>query len=550
MNNINTYIKENVGAISKNVFVAPEIPEKKLNNAAKSMGLVDNINSIIAIYDITLFGSAKDGLAFTGEKLVFKPMFEDPIELKFSELESVKYVEDISENDKGKEKREEYIIVCKKNGEEVKIDSLPECKYKKLADLLEKAVTDFDSFEEENQIVTLAEMSEKLKVSYVKVIVNMALSDDDEVDKNEFSEILLLMTRLDLSTESRFELRRYIASEDKQIPLEELIDQIDSSCVPSHNKAVKISLVKDLISTYMSVNNGSYEEFKFLEDNQALFGVSDAEIELAVMAIQNDFNMLRNDFTDDALKKGMKELTAKAGAVGVPIAAVYLSGSVVGMSAAGMTSGLATLGLGGALGFSSMATGIGVVVLLGVGAYKGINHFTGANELDKTKRRELMLNEVIKQTQSTLSLLIDDLNYITIKLNDAVTSHSLQDVKVKKLMQMMTALTGAADVLSKKSGTMQNSCIKLRCPTTLDQAKLQSLTVEPVKKQFYDIVMSYYERVTVKRQEGNETIEVEVINIKNDIPTKELDKLAAIFDGIGYFKAAEVIKGKLSGLFS
>ena len=550
MNNINTYIKENVGAISKNVFVAPEIPEKKLNNAAKSMGLVDNINSIIAIYDITLFGSAKDGLAFTGEKLVFKPIFEDPIELKFSELESVKYVEDVSENDKGKVKREEYIIVCKKNGEEVKIDNLLDCNYKKLADLLEKAVTGFDSFEEEDQIVTLAEMSEKLKVSYVKVIVNMALSDDGEVDKNEFSEILLLMTRLDLSTESRFELRSYIASEDKQISLEELIDQIDSSCVPSHNKAVKISLVKDLISTYMSVNNGSYEEFKFLEDNQALFGVSDAEIELAVMAIQNDFNMLRNDFTDDALKKGMKELSAKAGAVGVPIAAVYLSGSVVGMSAAGMTSGLATLGLGGALGFSSMATGIGVVVLLGVGAYKGINHFTGANELDKTKRRELMLNEVIKQTQSTLSLLIDDLNYITIKFNDAVTSHSLQDAKVKKLMQMMTALTGAADVLSKKSGAMQYSCIKLRCPTTLDLAKLQSLTVEPVKKQFYDIVMSYYEKVTVKRQEGSETIEVEVINIKNDIPTKELDKLAAIFDGIGYFKAADVIKGKLSGLFS
>jgi hypothetical protein len=69
------------------------------------------------------------------------------------------------------------------------------------------------------------------------------------------------------------------------------------------------------------------------------------------MAIQQDFKMLREDFSDDALKRSMKELTAKAGAVGVPLAAVYLSGSVIGMSAAGITSGLATLGLGGVLGF-------------------------------------------------------------------------------------------------------------------------------------------------------------------------------------------------------
>ena len=125
-----------------------------------------------------------------------------------------------------------------------------------------------------------------------------------------------------------------------------------------------------------------------------------------------------------------KELGAKAGAVGVPLAAVYLSGSVIGMSAAGLTSGLATLGLGGFLGFSSMATGIGVAVLLGVGAYKGIKHLTGANEIDKTKRRELMLNEVIKQTQSTVSYLMEDINFITIKLNDVIVNHGVLYEKV------------------------------------------------------------------------------------------------------------------------
>ena len=56
----------------------------------------------------------------------------------------------------------------------------------------------------------------------------------------------------------------------------------------------------------------------------------------------------------DAIKAAVSGMTA----VGVPIAAVVYSGSVVGLSAAGITSGLAALGLG--LG---MVPGIGVAIL-------------------------------------------------------------------------------------------------------------------------------------------------------------------------------------------
>ncbi len=61
------------------------------------------------------------------------------------------------------------------------------------------------------------------------------------------------------------------------------LDTIDQEA-GSHNKSIKISLVKDLISTFLSVK-GSYQDFskrdfKFLTENQSLFGVSDKEIEL------------------------------------------------------------------------------------------------------------------------------------------------------------------------------------------------------------------------------------------------------------------------------
>ena len=551
MQNINVFIKENVSKVAKkDIHLAPDIPEKKLNNAASSMKLQDNVGSIIALLDSTVFGSGKDGLAFTGKRMVYKPAFLSPEVVDFDELESAKYVRNISTNDKGKEKVEEFTEINLKSGGSFKVENISECNLENLADFLNTITTQFASFEEENQLVALSEMSEALKVAYLKVIVNMTYSDDGEVDEEEFAQILLLMTRLELSPESRFTLREYITSLGQLDCLKTLVKTIDESCSPSHNKSVKISLVKDLFSVFMSVNDGSYENFDFFKENNHLFNVSEEEIELIIDALKLDFKMLNDDFSDDALTKGMKELGAKAGAVGVPLAAVYLSGSVVGMSAAGLTSGLATLGLGGALGFSSMATGIGVAVLLGVGAYKGIKHLTGANELDKTKRRELMLNEVIKQTQSTVSYLMEDINFITIKLNETIVAHGAQDEKVKLLVQKITLLTAAGNTLTQKVEATQSKCFKLKCPAELDHEKLKSLTREATKQQIYTVVMSFYEDKTVEKEEDGKIVSVKIFGLKENIPTMEMEKLAKIFDAVGYYKAADVIKGKLSGLFS
>lgn len=548
MQNINVFIKENIGQVAQEgLHIAPDIPEKKLNNAAKSMNLQDTIGSVIALLDTTVFGSGKDGLAFTGEKMVYKPVFESPIVINFSDLEKSEYIRNVTTNDKGKEKVIEYTLITRKDGSSFKVENISECNIEQLSEFLNTISDQFDTFEEEDQLVTLSEMPEELKVAYLKVIVNMAYSDDDELDKNKFAQILLLMTRLELSSESRFTLREYSTTGELE-NLESLMQTIDETCIPSHNKLVKISLVKDLFSVFMSVNNGQYDNFAFFKDNHSLFDVSDDEVKLIIDALKLDFKMLNDDFSDDALTRGMKELGAKAGAVGVPLAAVYLSGSVMGMSAAGLTSGLATLGLGGVLGFSSMATGIGVAVLLGVGAYKGIKHLTGANELDKTKRRELMLNEVIKQTQATISYLMEDINFITIKLSEAILSHSVQDAKVKQLLQKVKLLTSTGNVLTQKSNSTQAKCFKLKCPTELNHEKLQSLTREATKQQIYTVIMSFYEEKTIERENDDETVNVLVL--KQDISTIDMEKLAKIFEAIGYFKATDVIKGKLSGIFS
>jgi hypothetical protein len=560
MKNINVYLRENLGSVSpKKISVAPNIEENKLNNAIKAFGYTGKPTSIIAIFDNTLFGNGKDGLLFTGEQFIYRPSFSDPINVNYGSIEKVEHVETLAGSKK--DKLEHLIEVTRQDESKVTIKGLLDCDYSKLTDILQATISKFDEYREEKQLIPIEEMGEPVKVAYVKVIINMAYDNDDVVDDKEFAEILLLMTRLDLSTESRFDLRAYMTSTNEATPIDQLLAKIDTECPDGQIKSLHISLTKDLINLFFCTGGSSIQNFAFLQRNRGIIKVTDEEIELVVMAIQNDYNMLKDDVADDQIISALKALSAKAAAVGTPLAAVYLSGSVVGMSAAGLTSGLATLGMGGLLGLSSMATGIGVAVLIGVGAYAGVRKLTGVNELTRSKRRELMLNEVIKQTQSTISLLIQDINYITVKLNEYIKAHGTQDTQIKKLMSLMSQMTGAGAVLTVKSSSAQNSATKLRCAQFLDENKLKSLTKEPTKAGLYDFIRSFYEeQVFIQEKEGQKN-EVTKLAIKQGYTTKDLENLANAFEATGYFNLADVLKGtaadvagkakdKLAGLFS
>jgi hypothetical protein len=102
------------------------------------------------------------------------------------------------------------------------------------------------------------------------------------------------------------------------------------------------------------------EEQELLQRASTRLSISQAQV-AAIEKCVRDLQRVRARGIDDNLAvEGLKAATAGLAAVGVPLTAVYFSGSVVGFSAAGITSGLAALGLG--LG---VVPGIGVAILLG-----------------------------------------------------------------------------------------------------------------------------------------------------------------------------------------
>jgi len=538
MKNINLFIKENVKKIGSKVYVTPNIPEKKLNNAIKAMKCEDFYQSILAIQDGTIFGASDEGFVFTGEKMIHHKygLF------KYSEIDSVEYRRDVSRDKKGREKIDEYILISKKDGKKYKFDFLYGINKKAFAEFLNKIITKFEEYKEEDQLKTISEMPNELKIAYLKIIINMTFVDDEKIDEKELAEIFLLMTRLELDKESRFVVRAYITEISKENieSIENLVEIIKNNSEVSHHQSLMISIAKDLINVYFSTKDTLSRDFKFLDENKKLFGLSDKEIDLAYETVENDFKLLKEDLDDDAIKKNAKELASKAAAAGVPLAAVYISGSVVGMSAAGITSGLATLGMG-----MGMTGGLAVVAIIGVLSYKGVQYLTGANELDKYKTKELMLHDVIKQNQKTISLIINDINYIVEKLNNVVLNHREQTEKIKKLVSMMAQFQGALKNVDNRSDMYQNSANRLKVPKVLDVERFASLTNEQTKKPLYDFVMDNYEKKYIEIEDEKS----ERYCLKENIKTETLEKMAEIFKTLGYFDVDNILKSKASRLF-
>lgn len=73
------------------LYVQPYIPEDKLQNALADYGEAVGEEEVLALYDATLMGSAKDGALFTATRMVFQNNdLESPQVVAYADLVSVR----------------------------------------------------------------------------------------------------------------------------------------------------------------------------------------------------------------------------------------------------------------------------------------------------------------------------------------------------------------------------------------------------------------------------------------------------------------------------
>lgn len=308
-----------------------------------------------------------------------------------------------------------------------------------------------DSPGEPEKIRTLEVMPEEVKVLYVRILVAQCFVDG-ELNPIKVADIYLFMSKVRLSPDSREEIRRSLAAGEAQpSELVDLAKEVVSKVQDEEKDVVAFSIVKDM--TWISRTDGIVlpSARASIRAVSEAFGTEAEEVmKLADKIIEHEEAMIKGDMTASELEKGMKDIVAVAAATSVPVTALFFSGSVVGLSAAGITSGLAALGLGGVLGLSAMVTGIGAVVVLGVAAYLVAHRAMGGKERELAKKREHMIQQIIKQHQDSISDLATDIENIAARMEEYTSRSERNEETLARLKGELRLFKDALGALEGK----------------------------------------------------------------------------------------------------
>ncbi|MCJ8009334.1 hypothetical protein ACFFF5_13035 [Lederbergia wuyishanensis] len=451
---ISQFAPQLVGEMGK-AYVQPDIPEKKLQNALQSYGEGINATNVIALYDGTTFGSAKDGFLITKAGFYYKEILVKPTYINFNSITKVEK-EEVAVPRKNKPDKINYTLHIEADERIIFAVNNLYVDGEQLYLFLQKVIESKDQnlIDETDKIMILEDMHEDVKLNYVKAIVQFVMNENDEVDAKSLSEIQTLMAQLNFDAELRHKIRSYVA--EPSLTIDALLERMIVNIPRGSENALKISLVKDMIRVHRVRGTDTPAlEVESIVNLAERYDIDENQIAVIEQGIKNDEKIMRGEVKDDQIVKNAKELSARAAAVGVPIAAIYMSGSVVGLSAAGLTSGLAALGLGGVLGLSSMVTGIGVVVIAGVGVYKGIQWLTGGSERSKTQKREFFIQEIIKNNQKTINNLAEDVNFFAEKVIEIALEQEVNKQRLEKLGKELAIFTKALKTLQEKGIDLQ-----------------------------------------------------------------------------------------------
>ena len=349
------------------------------------------------------------------------------------------------------------------------------------------------------QYVIVEDLPDELKKCYLRMLVWLVHFDDGQIDEWELCELQVLMTQLRCTAEVRRALRSSLedpSSLDVEVEAERMLELVPPG-KPETKHALRYTLVKDAVRVRRALRSSLEDpssldveveaermpelipsgkpetkrilRYTLIKDAiQArrfspeilvreqpgirqlarILGLNDKQVAFIENACVQEERILDGDVSDSNITNAAKSIMAQAAAVGVPVASVYLSGSVTGLSAAGITSGLATLGLGGVLSLSAMVTGIGVAILAGGSAYKGVRWVLGGSERNRASLRELMLQEVLRIHQRAIINLGEDMSFFGERIAALVRETTVNRAAIEKLGREVVLLARYAGALT------------------------------------------------------------------------------------------------------
>ncbi len=136
------------------------------------------------------------------------------------------------------------------------------------------------------------------------------------------------------------------------------------------NTELKYTLISDLCLFSLVDSKFSDDEYQYILGIGEVLGITQEQVD-AIKSIQESLYKIKDiPPNSEKFKHLIKDSAAKLAGVGVPVAAIAASGSMFGLSAAGITSGLAALG--GLVGGGMLLGAVVVVPAIALGAAFGV----------------------------------------------------------------------------------------------------------------------------------------------------------------------------------
>ena len=260
-----------------------------------------------------------------------------------------------------------------------------------------------------NQTLDLAKVPESDRLAFYGALFAIA-TVDGSLDKDEMNLIFGIMDLEGMSESAKRQVQSYIIEPP---PLQECLKTLSKA-----DDSLRFGLMVNLIDTVWANDELDPNEKNAIKLAKQELRITDEQVQAIEAFIQKMREIRARGLDDNQAAEAVKTAAAGLSAVGIPIAAVYFSGSVIGLSAAGITSGLAALGLG-----FGMVPGIGIAVLAGAGIFLGVSALldTGNQRAkeEESKKRERKAQLVIENLQGALNGLIERIETLQKKAADA-----------------------------------------------------------------------------------------------------------------------------------
>lgn len=274
-----------------------------------------------------------------------------------------------------------------------------------------------------NEAIDDQSLTEEQRTAFYGLLFAMS-AIDGSMDEVELELIYGSIALDGLSEQARARVHEYMIDPP---PVDALLALLDGS-----DPTVRYGALVHLVDVAYADDVVLDSERRLIETARATLGIDQAQAAAIEEFVQVTRQVRARGVDDEVGKDMLKRAIAGLTAVSVPTAAACFSGTIVGMSAAGLLSGLAALGLG-----AGVFPGIGVALLLGAVVYLGT---TKILDVGSSRKKADVRVDRERRAQIAANNIEDALRFLQHRLEVVRGRASVPDLEADELAQRMENL--------------------------------------------------------------------------------------------------------------